>query len=93
MTKRHGCFRQERITVMADIESMFYQVHVPPDDSNVPRFLWWPRNDLESQPEEYEMKGHIFGAGSSLSCAHFALKNSVDGNLRQLDSETTNKLK
>ena len=43
-------FRQERVAVMADIECMFYQVRVPPDDSDVLRFLWWPGNDLESQP-------------------------------------------
>ena len=33
-------FRQERTAIIADIESMFYQVLVRPDDSDVLRFLW-----------------------------------------------------
>ncbi|XP_078361599.1 uncharacterized protein LOC144645962 [Oculina patagonica] len=33
-------FRQERIAIMADVESMFYQGRVRPDDSDVLRFLW-----------------------------------------------------
>jgi len=67
-------FQQERITVIANIESMFYQVHVPADDSDVLRFLWWPGNDLESQLEEYQMRVHLFGAVSSPSCANFPLR-------------------
>ena len=47
------CFRQERTAIIADIESMFYQVRVRPDDSDVLRFLWWPDNDLQRRPEEY----------------------------------------
>ena len=35
-------FQQERIALMADIESMFYQVRVADADCTYLRFLWWP---------------------------------------------------
>ena len=83
--------RQERIAVMADIECMYYQVCVPPNDLDVVCFLWWPGNDLESQPEEYQMGVHLFGAVSSPSCTNFALRKAADDNLQQLDSKAINK--
>jgi len=78
---------------MADIESMPYQVHVRDDDSDVLRFLWWPGNDQESQPEEYQIRVNLFGAVSSPTCANFATRKSADDNLRQLDSEAVNIVK
>ena len=36
------CFREESIALMADIEAMFHQVRVRPDDCDALRFLWWP---------------------------------------------------
>ena len=86
-------FRQERIAVMADIECMYYQVRVPLSDSDVLRFLWWPGNDLDRQPEEYQMGVHLFGAVSSPSCTNFALRKAVDDNLQQFDSEAINTVK
>ena len=35
-------FRLERIPVMGDIETMFYQVRVPVGQSGFLRFFWWP---------------------------------------------------
>ena len=72
---------------------MYYQVRVPPNDSEVLRFLWWPRNDLERQPEEYQMGVHLFGAVSSPSWANFALRRAADDNLQQFDSEAINTVK
>ena len=80
-------FRQERIAVMADIECMYYQVRVPLSDSDVLRFLWWPGNDLDRQPEEYQMGVHLIGA------ANFALRKAADHNLQQFDSEAINTVK
>jgi len=71
-------FQQEWIAFMADIECMYYQVCVPPNDSDVPCFLWWPGNDLESQPEENQMGVHLFGAESSPSCVNFASKKAAN---------------
>ena len=80
-------FRQERTAIIADIKSMFYQVRVRPDDSYVLRFLWWPGNDLQRRPEEYQMTVHLFGAVSSPSCANFALRKTAEVNIQRFDFE------
>ena len=46
-------FRVESTAIMADIEKMFYQVHVPTEDAKYLRFLWWPGGDMEKAPEEF----------------------------------------
>ncbi|KAL0152844.1 hypothetical protein M9458_051849, partial [Cirrhinus mrigala] len=48
-------FRMEPVALMADIESMFYQVKVPAEDSDLLRFLWWSKGDLSKDLEEFRM--------------------------------------
>lgn len=67
-------FRKELVAVTCDIEKMFHQFFVPPDDRNYLRFLWWEGGDLEKAPKDYRMAVHLFGATSSPGCANFALK-------------------
>lgn len=67
-------FRKEAVAVTCDIEKMFHQFHVPPDNRNYLRFLWWENGDLEREPKEYRMTVHLFGAASSPGCANFGLK-------------------
>ena len=45
---------------MADIKSMFYQVKVPEEDTDLLRFLWWPEGDLSREGEEFRMTVHLF---------------------------------
>ena len=66
-------FREENVAIMADIESMFYQVRVAPDDRDCLRFMWWPDGNLDSLPVSYRMCVHLFGAVSSPTCANVAL--------------------
>ena len=66
-------FRQERIALMSDVESMFHQVQVSPDLCDSLRFLWWPENNMNKEPQDFRMKVHLFGAVSSTNCAGFAL--------------------
>ena len=73
-------FRQERIALMADIESMFYQVRVADADCAYLRFLWWPEGSLEEELVEYQMDVHLFGAASSPSCSNFALRKTAEDN-------------
>ena len=57
-------FRQERIALAVDIQSVFLQVNVPAKDAGAYAllFLWWEDADFREPPEEYQMDSHIFGA-------------------------------
>jgi hypothetical protein len=81
-------FREETTAVMADVESMFYQVKVSSRDRGYLRFLWWPEGDLTRQPEEFQMCVHLFGGVSSPSCASFALRKTAEDNEEEFDEET-----
>ncbi|XP_073785217.1 uncharacterized protein [Danio rerio] len=67
-------FRKEAVAVTCDIEKMFHQFHVPPEERDYLRFLWWKNGDLKEEPIEYRMTVHLFGAASSPGCANFGLK-------------------
>lgn len=67
-------FRKESVAVVCDIEKMFHQFHVTPQARNYLRFLWWEDGQLETEPREYRMTVHLFGASSSPGCANFGLK-------------------
>ncbi|XP_041349189.1 uncharacterized protein LOC121368518 [Gigantopelta aegis] len=71
-------FRQEEVAIMGDIEAMFYQVHLPKDDSDCLRFFWWPEGNLHKEPTVYRMQVHLFGATSSPSCSSFALRHTAE---------------
>ena len=71
-------FRHDHIALMSDIEAMYHQVKVPPEDSDLLRFLWWPDGNLNEPLQEYKMVVHLFGATSSPSCANFALKKTAE---------------
>lgn len=72
-------FRQDQVALIADIEAMFHQVRMLPEDCDALRFLWWD-GDLHKPPEEYKMLVHIFGAKSSPCCSNKALKQTADDN-------------
>ena len=81
-------FRQEPIAIMADIESMFHQVSVTPDDRDVLRFLWWPHGDVSQQPAVYRMNVHLFGGTWCPSCSSFALRRVAIDNQQDFMIET-----
>ncbi|XP_038152621.1 uncharacterized protein LOC119790925 [Cyprinodon tularosa] len=68
-------FRKGSVAVMCDVERMFHQFHVTPQDQDYLRFLWWEHGDLSVPPSVYRMKVHLFGAASSPGCANFGLKH------------------
>ena len=72
-------FRQFAVALIADIEAMFHQVKVQPEDCDVLRFLLW-NDDCQKPLEEYKMLVHIFGAKSSPCCANKALLQTADDN-------------
>ncbi|XP_029109940.1 uncharacterized protein LOC108941786 [Scleropages formosus] len=68
-------FRLHPVALMCDIEKMFHQFHVQENDRSYLRFLWWKNGDLNTQPQQYRMKVHLFGAVSSPGCANYGLKH------------------
>ena len=83
-------FRQEPIALMADVEAMFHQVKVAPEDRNALRFLWWPDDDPANTPEDYQMMVHLFGATSSPSCASYSLRRTARDHKDEYDAEAVN---
>ncbi|XP_071827282.1 uncharacterized protein [Apostichopus japonicus] len=67
-------YREEKVAVMADIEGMFLQVVVPPEDRDALRFLW--RSNEEEELKIYRMTRHLFGAISSSAIANRALQRT-----------------
>jgi hypothetical protein len=82
-------FRLEKVPLLGDIESMFYQVKVPPKDRNFLRFLWWPNGNYNTKTEVYRMTVHLFGATSSPSVCNFALKRIAKEYGRQYDKQAS----
>ncbi len=70
-------FRMEHVAVMADIESMFHQVKVYPDDC-----------DIDCSLEEHRMLVHLFGATSSPSCSSYALRKCAEDHKDLYDAMT-----
>ena len=86
-------FRQERIGLVSDIESMFHQVLVDPRDCDALRFFWWPNADLTGEMEEYRMVRHLFGATSSPSVANFCLRRTADDHRDEFDPRVLDTIK
>ena len=74
-------FREQKIAITADIEAMFLQVKVPPEDCKVLRFLW--RDNPNEPIKVYEYGRHIFGAKSSPTCANYALQQVARDNAQE----------
>lgn len=73
-------FRKHPIAVMCDVEKMFHRFHVNKEDRDYLHFLWWENGDTESEPREYHMKVHLFGASSSPGCANYGMKHMASQN-------------
>ena len=81
-------FRQEAFAVVADIKSMFFKILVEEGDRDVFRFLWFPDDDFDREPVDYQMQVHIFRATSSPSVAAYALRRTTWENSVNVDAET-----
>ena len=86
-------FRENPVALMADVESMCHQVRVTSNDYDALRFLCWSQNDLNVEPQEFQMLVHLFCATSSPSCANFALRRTADDNLSDFDITVSDTVK
>ena len=71
-------FRQHHFAVSTDIEGMFLQVGVLPEDQPSLRFLWW--EDPTAYVVVHQYTRHIFGARDSPTCANYALQRTAMDN-------------
>ena len=56
------------------------------------RFLWWPGNNLNTEPDELQMTMHLFGAASP-TCANFALQKTATDNADECDEDVAETIK
>ena len=71
-------FREKSFGMSADIEAMFLQVQVPPEDAKYLRFVW--RENQSDDISTYEYPRRIFGAKDSPTCANYALQRTAMDN-------------
>ena len=69
-------FKQYPIALIADIKQMLSQVLVDERDRDALRFVWFPDNDLDKPPIEYQRQTHVFGAKLSPCCSAFASQST-----------------
>ena len=81
-------FRVGAVAIAADVEAMFHQVRVSPEDADSLRFYWKEDIFSDDPPETLQMLVHIFGAKSSPSCANYALKRIARDNQDNFPAET-----
>ncbi len=81
-------FRLEPVGLMGDIEAMFHQVKVCPDDRDSLRYLWWEDGDPNKRVREHRMTAHLFGGVWSPSCANYALQRCATDHKEFFDRET-----
>ena len=68
---------------------MFHQFKVDVEHLNFLRFLWRENLDFESEPIEFRMTVHLFGASSSPGCANYGLKQIATDNQTLYGKEVT----
>lgn len=67
-------FRAGLVGFAADIESMFHNFHLNPEDKDFFRFFWFKDNNPSHEIVQYRAKSHIFGSTSSPAIANFGLR-------------------
>ena len=68
-------FRNGKYSISADIEKMFHQIYVKPEERDCLRFLW--RENPSLVIHEYQMNVHLFGKNDSPCIAIFSLKQGA----------------
>ena len=74
------CFRKVKVTLAANIGSMYHQVLVDSQDQKYLKFLWWPSGNTNLPPAKYCMIVHVFGATSLPASANYTLQQTTKDN-------------
>ncbi|XP_058449050.1 uncharacterized protein LOC131429011 [Malaya genurostris] len=69
-------FRQFKVAVSADIQEMFHQISIRPDDRHSQRFLW--RSDPSCAPEVFLMDVATFGSSCSPATAQYVKNKNAE---------------
>ena len=72
---------------MGDIEAMFYQVHVPKENSDCLRFFWWLEKNLHKEANVYRNHVRLFNVAPSPG-SHTAEEISEEYKAAVSDKET-----
>ncbi|XP_045499411.1 uncharacterized protein LOC123697038 [Colias croceus] len=75
-------FREKAVAVTADIEEMFLQVKIRPEDQPAQQFLW-RGSRRDTPPQHYKMTSMIFGAASSPFMAHYIRNHNAQQHAEQ----------
>lgn len=80
-------FRKDKVALSCDIEGMFHQIFVCEENRNLLRFLWWESDNMDTDPVQYRVTRHLFGAVSSPACAMYALHTTAEKYRRKFNKE------
>lgn len=86
-------FREDRLAVMVDVQSIFYKVRIPEKDSFFLRFLWCSDDNMTTEAKECQMLVHLFEAVPSPACANFALRRTAEDNQNTFTVEVIDTVK
>ena len=86
-------FREEPVAVMADIETMFYQVFVAEKHRSLLSFLWWENGNCDLSLQCYHMNMNVFGGASSPSSSNYILRKTATDNENKYGSEVAKTLR
>ena len=70
-------FRNGPIGFSADIEMMFHNFYIKPEEKDFTRFYWFSQNKPDSNICQYRARVHIFGNTSSPALANLGIRYAV----------------
>ena len=72
---------EEEVAFTSDIEAMFYQVRIPPEQRSFRKFLWREIGIVTNNRAGYQTFVHVFDSTSSPSCSTYSLRRTaIDNN-------------
>ena len=78
---------------MADTETMFYQVRIPPTQRSNLKLLWCKNSNTRKEIIDLEISVHVFDVTLSQSCSNCTLRRTAAVNERQFGSEASDILR